>query len=383
MRQSPAKVFGGPEIHSLHLSVVDSPVIRLTPTPKPSWHIDNLFLVESPLQALVAVELSLSLGDQVNGLIYRLAPPVRRRNNEQLLKVIQFGDWFFQEAIEIPDTSGLSYHLEFRKRISKVRDQLRGSVRNVFFGEFRSHWMHLVRMGVEPKKFILMDDGAVTLTIKNDYIDQGVYYPHQLFKGKNPLSNLTKGAIYFNAFKNHQARRAILTASAFLGAEADYSVDFSAIREKIGNQRPVKSEAKKKALYFGSKYSEAGIISRSYELYFLTEIARYYETKGLDWVYCAHRDESDSKLMQIADILAVKVVKPDLPAEVFVLEEIERIAEIGAAYSSVVKNLSLMFPDKPITSFQLDNDALRESNRRSILEIYRYFRREGITVLTV
>lgn len=383
MRQSPAKVFGGPEIHSLHLSVVDSPVIRLTPTPKPSWHIDNLFLVESPLQALVAVELSLSLGDQVNGLIYRLAPPVRRRNNEQILKVIEFGDWFFQEAIEIPDTSGLSYHLEFRKRISKVRDQLRGNVRNVFFGEFRSHWMHLVRMGVEPKKFILMDDGAITLTVKNDYIDQSVYYPRQLFRAKNRLNDLIKATVYETTFKKRQSRRAISIASAFLNSEADLPVDFSALREKIGARRPAARETEKKAFFFGSKYSEAGIVSRAYELDFIRKVARHYERKGLELVYCAHRDESDLKLRYIADSLALKVLEPDLPAEIFVLEQIGSIAEIGGAYSSILKNLSFFLPDIAITSFRLDDDALNVNNRDAIVRIYGYFTKHGITVVAL
>ena len=35
--------------------------------------VDNLFIVESPLQALVAVELSLQFVGQKNGVIFRLS----------------------------------------------------------------------------------------------------------------------------------------------------------------------------------------------------------------------------------------------------------------------------------------------------------------------
>jgi hypothetical protein len=61
--------------------------------------IDNLFIVESPLQALVAVELGLQFKGQNNGVIYRLSGEGRERNDDQICKVIDRGQWSFVRQV--------------------------------------------------------------------------------------------------------------------------------------------------------------------------------------------------------------------------------------------------------------------------------------------
>ena len=103
----------------------------------------------------------------------------------------------------------------------------------------------------------------------------------------------------------------------------------------------------------------------------------HYANKGLGLVYCAHRDE---KIELIRALGPIEIMRPDLPAELFVLERDREILEIGAAYSSVVNNLSLMFPDKPITSFRLEREAVNPLNREAIDNIYKYFGQNDIRV---
>lgn len=108
--------------------------------------IDNLFIVESPLQALVAVELSFLFEGPVNGMIYRLPDKGRERNGQQILKVIEHGKWSFQEAIKFDGTGGLAWHFNISTYVGELRKRFRSQVRFLFSGEFRSQWMHLCKV---------------------------------------------------------------------------------------------------------------------------------------------------------------------------------------------------------------------------------------------
>jgi hypothetical protein len=107
---------------------------------------------------------------------------------------------------------------------------------------------------------------------------------------------------------------------------------------------------------------------------------KYYAQKGLALVYCAHRDESTEKLDVIGLLDNLNIIILELLAELFILVLHENVSEIAVAYSSVINNLSLMFPDKPIASFRLNSEAINPKNRNNIDGIYRYFSAQGIFV---
>lgn len=343
--------------------------------------VDNLFIVESPLQALVAAELSLQFAGQKNGIVYRLSGKERVRNDEQIISVIELGKWSFRQEVRFSESSALLFHIDARKCVLELRRRFRNNVQNLFFGDFRSRWMHLVRLNLLAERNVLMDDGAATLVSKKRHIDRGVFYPRELWKSQGSLNNLVKNIIYFGLVDESQALRPVSLASAFLKDESVFRVDFLLVRKKLGGVCKSSSiTSQPKAYFFGSKYSEAGIISREYELEFLCEVFSHFNRKGLGVVYCAHRDESNEKIKLISTLGAVEVVRPSLPAELFVLGRDKSIAEIGAAYSSVVNNLSVIFPDKPIISFRLNRNFVNPRNRDAIDRIYQFFDQSGILV---
>lgn len=62
--------------------------------------LDNLYFVESPLQALCALEVSLSLPDETHGVIVRLAnTELRRRNDRQIQEVMGLRKWDYYHRI--------------------------------------------------------------------------------------------------------------------------------------------------------------------------------------------------------------------------------------------------------------------------------------------
>jgi hypothetical protein len=342
--------------------------------------IDNLFIVESPLQALVAVELSLQFSGKNNGIIYRLSGQGREKNDEQILRVIELGNWSFKESLNFPETRGLTRQICFRKYIVRLKNRFRHKVRTLFFGEFRSQWMHLARFAVASEKCVLMDDGAATLIAKHRYIDQGIYYPEDLWSKAGFLKKALKKIIFFGLLEKEQAQKPLVFASAFLRDESEFKVDFSLVRQKMISQPACMTGGEPKAFFFGSKYSENGILSKDCEVDFISHVLNYYHAKGLGVVYCAHRDESEEKLSLIQNVSGLEVVRPALPAELFLLERDAEVAEIGAFYSSVINNLSLIFPEKLITSFRLDPNAINPNNRKAVELIYSHFEKKGVPV---
>jgi hypothetical protein len=345
--------------------------------------IDNLFIVESPLQALVAVELGLQFNGKNNGIIYRLSGKGRERNDDQICKVIDRGQWSFVRQVAFSASGAVAHHLSVRKFILSLRKEFASSVQNVFFGEFRSQWMHFTRLALAPEKCVLMDDGAATVTAKSEYIDKNVFFPRDLWISKSPSKDLVKNAIYMGLFDKKQLPRPLSFASAFLKHESEYKVDFSSVRKQFSTPNSLGVKEQAEVYFFGSKYSEAGILTLDYELGFISHVIDYYAQKGLTLIYCAHRDESSEKLDAIKSLGDVSVVRPELPAELFILEHHENVAEIASAYSSVINNLSLMFPDKPVTSFRLNSEAVNPLNRNQIERIYKHYAAQGIVVAPV
>lgn len=344
--------------------------------------IDNLFIVQSPLQALIAVELSLQFSGKTNGIIYRLSGESRKRNDEQILRVIEMGQWSFIEQVQLSKETGVRWHLKFRRYILNLNKRFEKKVKNLFIGEFRDHWMHLVRINIAPEKYILIDDGAATLTVKRRYIDKQIYYPDDIWHSNNFIKNLAKRLIYIGIVDKTEIKKPLVYASAFLKSESEFNIDFSWSRLRLKGAQSLKIDQVQKAYFFGSKYSEAGILSLDYELNFISDVVRYYRNKGLDLVYCAHRDESDEKLNLIRRLGQVEVIAPKLPAELFILESHGQVAEIAAAYSSVLNNLRLIVPDKPIVSFRLSDEEINSKNKEDIKNIYDYLERSGIIVYT-
>ncbi|WP_417435992.1 polysialyltransferase family glycosyltransferase [Idiomarina abyssalis] len=338
--------------------------------------IDNLFVVESPLQALVAVELSLQLKNEKNGIVYRLVND-RDRNNQQIEKVVNKGKWCLIRQISFASGNSLVNHLSIRKELKILEKEFSKNVKQLFIGEFRSQWMHFMRAAARPKITILIDDGAATLISKSKYIDKGVYFPENLWRAKGFLKSFIKRNIYRDFLKCPDLQEPIFFASAFLKSESIYPVDFTELKKLFKSKNDIENNA---VYFFGSKYSEAQIISIKYEMDFIRRVKDFYSRKNLKLIYCAHRDESIKKLNFIRSELGLEVVTPELPAEVFLLEQGESVVEVAGAYSSVLNNVKVIFPKVAVRAFYLKPDEVNIKNRDDIINVYQHYEAEGIYV---
>jgi len=339
--------------------------------------VDNLFVVESPLQALVAVELSLRFKSEKNGVIYRLIAG-REKNNQQIEKVIKNGNWILERQVLFDNRGGVANHISIQRALRFFDKEFSGNVNQLFIGEFRSQWMHFMRSAVGPKKTILMDDGAATLLSKRKYIDKGIYFPKELWETQGFLKTVTKKIIYRKFLIDPILKKPIFFASAFLGSESIYPVNFSEVKKLFKSKRT--NENSRTVFFFGSKYSEARIISLEYEIDFLRKVKGFYSNSSINFIYCAHRDESKVKLNLIESELKLKVVTPELPAEIFLLEQGGCVSEIAGAYSSVLNNAKVIFPNIMVRAFYLSPDEIDIKNRDDIFNVYQHYKVERINV---
>lgn len=339
--------------------------------------VDNLFVVESPLQALIALELNLRFKGQKNGIVYRFSKG-RERNNNQIEKVINGVKWSFQKKISFNDKNPLLNHQRIAKELKGLRRTFPTGIKQLFIGEFRTQWMHFMRVATKPTRTILMDDGAATVTVKRRFIDKGVYYPKDILERGSFLKKLVKRYMYRDFIKSETLYLPMYLASAFIKEGSLYPIDFSFTKQLFSAAR--KTTGSKAVFYFGSKYSEAGIISRDYELELLNRIKQFYSSYNCDLLYCAHRDESKEKLNIIENTLGFHVLSPTMPAEIFLLENNERIHEISGAYSSILNNAKTLMPELSVRAFKLVANEVNAKNRAEIEYIYDHFKAAGITV---
>lgn len=340
--------------------------------------IDNLFVVESPLQALVALELNLKLKGQRNGIVYRVGSTDRYKNNDQIEKVINHGNWDFIKRVSFNSHFSLVNHCKIKSTMNYLKCKRLREVKQLFIGEFRSQWMHLVKAAINPSRLILMDDGAATVVVKREFIDKGVFYPSTLWQSNSFFKGFLKRIIYGRLIDSENLNLPVCLASSFFKSESLYPVDFSEVRKAFKNESD--KSYKGAVLYFGSKYSEEKIISREYEINFISSVNNFYKERSKQLIYCSHRDDSKEKIALISQGLGIEVITPDMPSEVFFINAFESVTEVSAAYSSVLNNVSVLFPNVYLRAFKLNFDKVSSKHRVNIDGIYKNYEDKGIKV---
>lgn len=356
----------------------------------------NLFLVESPFQALCALEASLRNKNSYNIVVYKLSEiNGREQNNQQIKSIISYGQWHARHEFKAITKFGrISAHYSIRILLNWLRKTYVNKIDQLFIGEFRSKWMHQARLAINPKMTWLIDDGAASIKALNSYLKQGIFVYQDVSAEKNALKKLIWQIIYGRYEKNlfTLKNKPINAFSAFLGEQriAKHCVngieiklvknDFSNVKTLLLKSASCDSAALKEVYYYGSKYSEAGIISFDYEIRFLNKVKEYYALRNLDVKYFSHRDESEDKLTKIERIFPGRVIRDTDMAELHLLKMHDRPAEIAAAYSSILVSLNIIFPEIKITSFKICSANIQPKFVSDIENAYAFYKEQGISI---
>jgi hypothetical protein len=356
----------------------------------------NIYLVESPLQALCALEASLRNAGDENIIFYYLSEMSgREKSNNQMTAIIELGGWAVSEAFKVSVCFGkLSAHHGRANLIRGLYKRFSGNADRLYIGEFRSKWMHQARLAIRPKETWLIDDGAATIKIIEGNIKKGEFISQGVFSEASWLSKFFFLLIYrryqygLAGLKN----KPINVFSAFLnegdiGHVAVLGNKVAMIRNDFKEVKTFFNESNKSMIdevyYYGSKYSEAGIVSLAYEITFLRGIKEYYLSKGIVVRYFSHRDESPEKLDEVENVFPNMVMLDSDMAEIYLLKAQELPSEISAAYSSMLVNLNILFPKIKKTSFRLNPSEIKGQYSNDIKLVYEFIEGQGISVINI
>lgn len=342
--------------------------------------MDNLYIIESPLQALCALEVSLAKKNESHAIIARLSSGDRARNDKQIIDILSKRKWDFESIIKYSfyNTAMLN-NIESKFFLFNIEKKFKNKVSSLYIGEFRSSFMHMVRVTTNSPKVFLLDDGAASVKVIKNYIDKNYYYPYDSFYPMNRL----KKTIFKFIYKNHidievmNKKIKILTAFSDQNSNSIEKLEFINIKKLLKGNKSIDNSL---VYYYGSKYSEVGIISRDYEYLFLNNIKKFYDDRNKKIVYFAHRDETEEKLNYISEELGFTIVVSDTMAELYLLESEVLPSEISGAYTSVLNNIKVIFPEINLRSFKLEKEQVSQKWRMDIELIYDYYRNLDIPI---
>lgn len=342
--------------------------------------MSNFYIIESPLQALCALEVSLASKGE-NFIVVRLSGGEHIRNDEQIISIVSKREW---DYLYFMDCSRRRFRIQEyiyeRRVLTKIEALFKNKIDYFYIGDFRSSFMHIMKCAVNAEKDILLDDGTVTIEIVNNYLSQGLFYPANKFfkagRNRKKLMRLFVGK-YINKERMSQ-RMGVCTAYNKLNYNDILPVSFTNVKKLFYLERTIDDSL---VYFYGSKYSEEGILSLTYELSFLKKVSEYYHSKGKVVIYFAHRAESKSKLDTIKNDLGFSdVFIPNQTAEVFLLESEKLPYEISSACSSVLVNSSVVFPEIMLRSFRIELGEVPEKYKDGIDISYKYFETVGIPI---
>lgn len=344
--------------------------------------MNNLYVVESPLQALCAVEVALGCSADRNYLIIKLGDESRSKSNEQLLNVSKIYDWHKVIILKhSKTTSAILFHFAYLRDLNYIMLRFRTKIDNLYIGEFRYPFMHHIRNAVRAKKTYLLDDGAATINVINKYISKGIFYPENIFLYEKTLKQRVLKLFYLNFIRKDNLEKNITALTAFADTNKTLKNVENIRFQKIKNLANMKQQVDySKVFFYGSYYSERGYVSKDYEFRFLASIKEFYNLRDMEVTYFAHRDESADKLDYLSNQLGFIVKSPSDLAELYLLKANTLPGEIAGIYTSTLNNIRYIYPSIVLRSFKFDEKEIDFGRRNIINDVYEHYHKIGILI---
>ncbi len=296
--------------------------------------IKSLFLIEAPFQLLSAYE---AIGDydiKQYIIIVRLSNTVN--NDLQLKKLVDvlFGN---DKQVKYISLSAQNKSLiEYLKALYYIIyfcvSQIKFS--KIFFGNLESGFLSKIVKFTKHNKIILLDDGIKTITFQNKFSENKFY---NLYTMIDDLKYIPNQKIVINKF-NHLNK---------LLKNINYTDNIMLI---------------------GSKLNEVGIIEESYYIKLIKEISKLHEPKKI--IYIQHRGENKEKLLKIAQIKNIEVVKLEYPLEFYPLYSSSLPKTIVSFYSAALVSMGKLYSGSNMIAYKFNFTNYKQ--KENIEESYKY-----------
>ncbi len=290
----------------------------------------NIFLVKSPLQLLNAIEAvhSFSLSHCILVINYE----ANEQNNKQIESLLNLHSWFAIIRVRKDKRPQFLIHYLIIRRIMSFSVEVQG----IYIGDYRMDNFVKYLDAIPAKESVLLDDGAATIRMYNNYISQN----------RRPKKGEVEKWIKF-------------AASTLLGIRGGKPYDLSLFtvfdfpnskncKVHKNNYRFLSSAfadarvSQTKGIIIGAKTAELGMQSEENYIKLLRHTIDQH--KEASWEYIPHRGEDAVKLSLIQDKLKLKVNMIDVPIEVYILSMTDRPYFVCGFVSSALLNIKCILP---------------------------------------
>lgn len=290
----------------------------------------TLLFIESPLQIINAYEAIEKYNIKQYDIIVRLSNI--KQNDEQIIYIItrlKIDNILFVN-IRIKNKKIIDYLKLFFYRFRYVFLK----IDKVFIGNYESGFFRLILKQFSKNQIILMDDGAKTINIQNNFRDTLNYNLFTMFD--------------FKPYKNQ-----IIVKN-----------NYQLVQKNLQNLK-IEEE---KILFLGLKLSEINIVSQKYYLQQIDKIANYYKDKKI--IYIPHRGENQDKIAKINKISNLEVVQLHYPIELYGLYNKNIPYKVCSFYSTALFTMKNIY-NLEVESFMFDYDKTKY--KKIIDSVYNYY----------
>lgn len=298
----------------------------------------NILFVETPLHFLNAME-AISYFNLENYTIF-IRYSGHEGNDTQLNKLIEkFSTEIEKEYIYTTTIKGEKKQIKDYLKILYYKiyfKLMRDKYKNIFIGDYSSGFLSMLIKNFNKDKIILLDDGAKTISIQNNFDDENYYDLFTMYTLEPKIGQ----NIYENHFLRLQKRR-----------KDDLTYDEDTI------------------MFLGAKLNEEGIITQEYYLELMDKIAfRYSDFKIL---YVPHRGDSKEKIAKIAKIKNISILNYQHPIEFYGIYEKSIPRKVFSFYSTALWSMSKMYKEVSVTAFKFDYKGSK--HQENIDKVYDYY----------
>ncbi|WP_318439209.1 polysialyltransferase family glycosyltransferase [Photobacterium leiognathi] len=326
--------------------------------------MNNIYLIESPIQLKSAISYSAHLKLKNNILI--LIKSNSKNENTQIDGVLNKDKWDNIYILSKFNNRFLNIIYMFFYSIFFFL-KYRNKVDRVMLGDYRNFFFILISRLLKFKEEILLDDGTIVVYLQYKYFRNSMIYEDYCSFFRRIILRFVSNV------KSVPNLYSIFELSCWHDVnQVNYFVN-------VKKKNTIKS---KDIYFFGSKYSECGLITLYDEIDALSKV---YKKLKLDYeidsiIYIPHRSDSDEKIKMI-NSLGFTIKRLNLPAEAY-FESLDSYPFVIAGfYTTVLYSLNYYFDFKSVISFDINPLINDNHDREGAKLIYDYYKNVGINVI--
>ncbi len=320
--------------------------------------MDNLFVLNSPLQYLNALE-AINLFKSKNNILL-LKNSGSQLNQSQIKKLHERFGSVFKEIHEVTSQNGLLYNIH--PNTTKLLNSL-NNINYLFSGSIGESLNNYVINDIRPNKVFYLDDGTKTIKFAEK-------------EKLNRLKNWLKFYLGSKAYMNHLNIN-YFTAYYQIDWPENYIVIPNKYNYMISHVR--KDFTKEDSCYFIlSPVVEKSLISAALFSNYANNIIKYYNGNVK---FILHR-YSDVKLMNsLINVDNKNIIGFDNIIEYEMIYQKKYPTKIASFISSALINLSFIFLDSDFTCFTLPNKSINKTESNQFNMYYELLRANDVKIV--